>query len=386
MKKRILSLLCALGICLMPLPVLADDSQGLITSISFEQIEEEVGTRNPGILQRQSDYEDSGHALHTASQNINEQISALKDGIDELTVKRDAIVDISDPMYTVYDKLIIALQGNVTFLISQKASLSASDSSLEMSELNIEKAKDQTITAAEGMYILYNNLNTSLNDLNNQREKLNELSTVIKLQNSLGLITATDVVPAYQMSLQQAQTRLKDIEAGITTVNDNKSFAVRELNYLLGQDTTTALKIKGLPAPDYKQINKMSFDQDYADAVENSFEVRLQDADSNSEDLMNDAQRSFNAGFYKAYNAVINSKQTLENTKVKLKDEQNIMELMKLKNELGIASKLEYDMENYTLAAAKSTVKTDEENLFKAYRDYQWAMKGLLPATSASNS
>lgn len=379
-------MLCVLAICLMPLPVLADDSQALITSVSFEQIEEEVGARNPGILQRQSDYEDSTHSLHNAMNSIKEQVAILQQNIADLEAIQGALEDPSDPLYTVYETLITLLKGNIGSLNAQRASLSLSDSQLAISELNLEKAKDQTITAAEGLYILYNNLDTSLNDLNSQRDRLNELVTVLTLQNSLGLITATDMVPNFQLSLQQAQTRLKDIELGITMVNDNKGFAVRELNYLLGQNTATVLKIAGLPAPDYAQINMMNFEQDYADAVVNSFEVRMQDAVNNNEDLMNDAQRNFNAGFYKAYNAVINSKQTLENTKAKLTDEQIMLAIAKLKYELGIASKLEYDLENYTFAAAESAVKTNESNLFKAYRDYQWALKGLLPATSTASS
>jgi outer membrane protein TolC len=373
----------------MPLPVLADDSQGLITSISFKQIENEVGTRNPGIIQRQSDFEDSSNGLHSAMKHIKEQINMLQESIADLTGKRDALQP-TDPMYTelyyIYDKLVLSLQGNLASLMGQQASLGANDATLETAELNLEKAKDQTIVAAEGMYILYNNLNISLNDLNKQNEKLNELITVLKLQNSLGLITATDVVPAFQMSLQQAQTRLKDIELGITTVNDNKNFAVRELNYLLGQDTATALQIEGLPALDYEKINMISFDQDYADAVKNSFEVRIQQKANDDEKLMNDVQRSFNAGFFKAYNAVTNCKQTLENTNAKLKDQQNILELVKLKYDLGIVSKLEFDMEQFNIIAAESAVRTDEAKLFKAYRDYQWAMKGLLPTTSTSTS
>jgi outer membrane protein TolC len=378
-------LFCALGILLIPLPDLADGSQGLVTSISFEQIEEEVGARNPGILQRQSDFEDNGHALHQAMKNIKEQITMIEQNIADLQALQGAL-DPSDPLYTVYDTLIALLQGNIISLNSQKASISATDASLETTELNLEKAKDQTIVAAEGMYILYNNLNTSLNDLNKQREKLNELISVLNLQNSLGMITETDVVPGFQMSLLQAQTRLKDIELGITTVNYNMSFAARELNYMLGQDTTSALNIGGLPALDFDEINGINFDRDYPAAVVESYEVRIQQATNDSEDMMNDAQRSFNAGFFNVYNAVINSKQTLENTKAKLKDEQNTLAIVKLKYDLGIASKLEYDMENYNLAAAESAVKTDEAKLFKAYRDYQWAMRGLLPAMSAVDS
>jgi hypothetical protein len=236
------------------------------------------------------------------------------------------------------------------------------------------------------MYILYNNLNDSLNDLNKQQERLTELITVLNLQKSLGLIIDTDIVPAFQMSLQQAQTRLKDIELGIAIINDNKGFAVRELNYMLGQDASLTLNIQGLPKPDYVQINKIDFNADYIKAVGNSFEVRLQDATDSDADMMHDAQRAFNAGFNKVYNAVVSSKITLENTKVKLLDEEKIMTIVKLKYDLGIASKLEYDMENYTLAAAEAAVKTDEANLFKAYRDYQWAMQGLLPAAPAPES
>jgi outer membrane protein TolC len=371
----------------MPLPVLADDSQGLITSISFEQIENEVGTRNPGILQRQSDFEDSGTGLHNAMKGINEQIDTLSTSINELTLKRnDPLNPPSPELYYIYDNLILSLQGNLASLRAQKASLGATDASLETNELNIEKAKDQTIVAAEGLYYMYNTLNTTLDDLNKQREKLNELITVLKLQNSLGMIAETDIVPAFQMSLRQAQTRLKDIDIGITTVNNNMSFAVKELNYMLGQDTATALKIKGLPAPDYAQINKLNFVRDYLEAVGNSIDVRIQQKTNDDEKLMNDAERSFNTAFFKVYNTVMDSKQTLDNTKTKLNDEQKMLAIVKLKYDLGLASKLEYDMENFNFAAAESAVKTDEAKLFKAYRDYQWAMRGLLSATSTTNS
>lgn len=380
MKKRILGLVCIAGVLLGPSQALADTMQP-IRNLSFDQLEQEVIARNPVLLQSLDDLDSAKDLRNTGINGLQAQIDGLN---GSLTALQNNVTSTSDP---VTEQVIEGLiQGNIAALELQKQGLINQINTIGKSNLQIQIAEYQTVMGAEKLYIGYNSMQTTLLDLTEKRDRLNELINAFNLQVQLGMITPTDVIPSLQMSLQQAKENLKDLEFGMDTLRQNIELIKKQLNSILGQDTETPLTIQTTPELDYGALTAINFDTDYQEAVKKSYSVMLKDGDEVTLDIHNDAERSFKTGFFSVYNSVLASNDALKTAQSKLNIEQELYSKTNLKYQLGISSKLEFDMEKFNLEAAQNVLVTAQQNLFKAYRDYQWAMRGIIPSSTNSTT
>lgn len=385
--KKTLSALLVGSMLVFPVPALASEDTDTINSLSFETLEEVMKENSPMIL-------NMGDSISDASSKISDSKKKLEDSltpIDGMVSSYNLLIADADTkakssnldpdLVAFYKSLSQYYQSIVGNLMANKASLQAQIDGLEdqqsdmwKSWLQVDQGKDQTIWGAQTLYLSYYNLYDQKDNLSNNLNLLQKQLSVLKLQESLGMVTATQVA--------EVESQIKDLQMGLDQLNKGLEGIKGQLNVFLGQDYDTPLQLKEPVSLAQSKIRAMDYEGDLEDALVQSYDVRLEDNSNKRED----AERSFTLAFHNAYQDVQDKLKTLDLESYKLTNEKTKYDQAVLKNSLGLMSNLEFEGARSKYTTQVNKVDTAEEDLLKAYTAYDWMKQGLTISTTASGS
>ncbi len=385
MKKLVSALLIG-SMLLIPAQTYAADEK-VITTLSFDKIEEEILARNPVVIANNDQVSDGWSDLSDGTKK-------LKDLRDKLKAAQKLIIDQYFPGQTVeavmllvpptlvskpedsntndqellkyMNRILVAnYETQIQSIQQQIDGLEDKQDDLWKSILQKDAGNYQLVWGTEQLFITYNGLSRQQADLVSNISLLDKQVKVANLQKELGFATGVDV--------KGSELKLKELNQTNQNLTKQREYLKQQINLMLGQDVTTGLMIEATPKPDYHAVNTMDYEEELDDALDRSFNVRLQDKDLKHDD----EERKFIVAFKQAFDGVKEKKDSLSIETDKLQVEKEKLDHLKLKYDLGMVSKLEYDAGIAAYQAQENKVKGMDEELFKAYRKYQWMKKGL---------
>ncbi|NLP44715.1 MAG: TolC family protein [Peptococcaceae bacterium] len=269
--------------------------------------------------------------------------------------------------------LIGLLEAQISALRQQRSAMKID---IEKLELQLDMTIDTITSAMEGMFISYNSLGRQLELLENQKELADSQLKVLKLQEELGLVT--------ELTLEKTKNEIAGLTKSINDLTRARETIKEQFNLMLSYEFDKPLELGGVPRVVRPDVVRIDVEDDYEDAWEDSYEVLLNDDRKSKRE--GDAIRKFRQGFYAAYNTLQDKQAALELEEDKLRTAKKSWELAELKYSLGMLSELQYKTEKNSYLSQQITVELAKDAVFQAYRNYEWAKRGLIvSSTSTSN-
>jgi hypothetical protein len=302
----------------------------------------------------------------------------------------EAIAGLYDYYISVLNNNKNSMEGQITSLEQQKEDRSEILSKLILQN---EMTNYQLVWTAENLMANYNNINYNIDELNSKLSLLGRQLAVAEYKKSIDMGTEMDV--------QSIELQIMDLESSLKQLNEQKDDIAGELNLMLGQDYDTDVTISDTPEPDYISIDSIDMEEDLKDALASNYKIILQsyeysdkgealgDAGTGNEETaaynnfeneaikLDDVKMKFEKDFHNAFQEVVDKKEALENEKFKLEYEAKRLNISELKYELGMISSISLDSARSEYKSQSIKVSTAEDELWKAYRKYEWMMKGL---------
>lgn len=374
--KKIAAALLFFAILLLPVPAFAAPDPRVNESVlSFYMIEQELSSHNVQISlnnQRTADMPVPDNAGKTALQNqltaVNNQIAAYNDEIAILQLT--AATNATDAqLLVVYQSLLANSMENKMNLESQindfDANRTKAADAKYKASLETDSGNKQLIWSAEQLFLNYNALNSQIKQQENQLLLLKKQLDETKLRQKLGLATT--------QGLNSIVKSIRDIQNTIRTMNDQQKSQNDQLNIMLNQNYTTELSIIPTPDPNQALIQAMMLETDTNIGVTNSLNIRSKDS-SRERDA---EERKFRLAMKDAYQNVLDMQESLALNQEDLALQRANLSQAQAKYRLGRISRYTLDEQQINCNNKVLTVQIAKENLFKAYRQYEWLKKGL---------
>ena len=265
--------------------------------------------------------------------------------------------------------LLNLYQTQLSNINAQKSTLTTQRDNLWKSVLQTDMGNDQLVWGTQQLFLGYKALELQLQALQDNRTQLQDQLNVMKVRETLGMVTATD--------RRTLELQLNDLEATLKSLNDALTGLKGNLNLFLGQEYDSPLTVQDATPPDSAKLTAMDYDLDLATAKNNSLAARLQE----ETDKRDTEIRQVRADFDKAFKDVQTKQDDLAREKMKLANEQVKWNQLQLKYQLGIVSLLELNSGQTTLNTQVRKVKTAGSDLLKSYTAYDWLLQGLAVST-----
>jgi len=347
-----------------PLQAYAEKNLELVTTLNFNDVKPLMMSRNQAILNNVAAYNTANSAqgsIQTGTTDINSLMVTLS-GISSA------------------DPAVNNLRAVLAALLQAQSSIAVAQNSLSQSTdivgvgLQTEQANYSIVWGIESMYLTYNSLNYQIATMEAKVPLLQNQFKVSKLQQKLGMCT--------EEAVQNAQSQLTELETGIEQLKAAQKTIKQTFNVNLAQSYDTAIQIKEVPDVTSDTISQIDPEKDYIEALKKSYTVRLNDSDT---DKKNDATRSFQKGFYAAYDDMLAKQKILDSQKLKYAVADKTFKVAELKYKLSMLSLIQYQLAYSNFVSSKSDLAQAEDDLFKVYRVYQWATQGLIVNTSSQS-
>lgn len=411
MMKKTLSALLVGSMLLFPVPALATDTTDTIHSLSFDTVEEEMNAHSSLILHMGDSVTDASSTLSNGLGNLRDAKTKLvtavtnillglnQMGISEKTyfsgmTPADLIMPLAPALNT--SDSVTNINSNNTFMVNYTTSLSMfNQASILLNQINnldaqitsmadqqndlwkswlqVEQGKDQTLWGAQQIYLSYYSLYDQKDNLSTNLALLQKQLSAVQLKESLGLVTHLQVI--------EVESQIKDLNIALDQLNKGLDGIKGQLNVFLGQDFDTSLQLKEPSTLFKSKITEMDYDQDLADALVQSFNVRLQNDDISKQE---DAKRNFTLAFHNAYQDVLDKKKALDLESYKLTNEKTKYDQAVLMNSLGLLANLNLEGARSQYTTQVNKVDTAKQDLLKAYTAYDWMKQGLTISSTAS--
>lgn len=311
-------------------------------------------------------------------ENINKALEAMK----QMNIKS-------------MDSSIDSMEDQLESIDRQQADLSSLIDSMKVQN---EMVNNQIIWAGENLVFAYDSIEKTEKDIDENLALLENKLRVLKVQKDLGYVTTIDE--------DGLKLSIEDLKNTKDTLNLKKEDIKRQLNLLLGQPYDTSLDIVFEPYMKDSKLNLMDKEDDLETALANNYTIKLQEYEVESreialdragddhgkgsneyklaeEELENvklsfqDTVEAQELKFQQLYEAVKDKQKVLSLEEKKLEQEKRKMKTAKLKYDLGVISKSEYDDAKLSYDLQSIKLQTTESDLFTAYRKYGWMIKGL---------
>ncbi len=376
------------------------------------------------ILDNNTTIKANDNAIEKLNLNVDSIIDA-KDDIEDAQDKMKSALDAmktnfkpydpltgSDPATTAINSIYTNLNAiNTTNIATMESSVDSLDDQLETLDrqkadirttirkmtVQFQMVNDQLVSSAENLILSYKNLEL-------EEKKLDE--NLITMQRSL------DMTKLYKTQGMATDSDINKIQLSINTMNYNKNSIEkqkvnikRQLNLLIGESFDDSAEIVFNTAlVDNVSVSSLGQEDDMDEAVDNSYNLRLQryeiysantamdraddDNDGNAYNAAeldhdnaqlkyDDMLRSEKLKFTQCYEDLMDKQDALNLEKGKLAQEKDNLDQAKLKFNLGMVSKKTLDDAEASYQLQYLAAETAKVNLYTQYRKYQWVLKGL---------
>lgn len=240
------------------------------------------------------------------------------------------------------------------------------DKDLFKAAIGTEMGNYLVVWAAESMFVSFNTLSQSIEDMQAKKVLLEKQLEAAKVQERLGMITANARI--------DTEKAFQEMELGLDQLQKSRQSIKENMNTMLGQEYNHAVVIKDVPDVSKETILTIDPDKDYLTASSMAYKVKQEFKEQRKED----EKRKFKSSFYRAYQNVLDKQNSLELESKKMEISANNHKTCLLKYDLGMMSSLQYQAQYSSYLTQKMAVEKAKDELFKAYRAYQWATRGLI--------
>ncbi|MGX8700292.1 hypothetical protein [Caproiciproducens sp.] len=343
MKKRILPcfLIVSMMICLMAPAAMAATDAWKEKDVAYGDIEDMVDdcvnfTDTVGTLQQ------SLGTLTAYAEGLKTQLGGLSE---------------TDPSYP-------SLKAQLDLTNASILQLKVSIGTIEQAMGGKDSAREQTIIAAETLFITYSSLRDQANAMSRQQGVFNTNLSALEKQHSAGYLS--------DLQLEKAKAQSGSLQTAIQTMQSQLTAVKRSFNTLLGRDYNQSLSLHALPFSELDDIGDIKFRSDLDDALSN-YGGDLSGAGFENPDY-NEEKGSFAASVRKLYDAVNDKNSQLSAEQAVLAAEQKSYDASKKQYDSGLISQLALNGAQDSLDAETAKVKAAKTALFSAYAQYRWAI------------
>lgn len=355
--------------------------------------------------------------------DIDEAIDDLEDMIDDLEDAVDGFEDLSDniedsmetaigALYTVpglaalipYQTAlgagtIASLQSQIETLKAQIGQLEDQIETLENTdyepyERQFENIEDQIVMGAQTAYIglatMQQNYVLLLQQIDLLGIKVNEMKTRYKM----GQVSDLDVAEVEAAKLEA--------DSGLETLKLSVRNTKGDLNLLLGRPASQGFLLDGLPELDTAQLAALNLERDLASGKRASYDIyKAEQALEDAKDLdksddgrknkiraaeytLSSTEQSFEQSFRKLFRDVAEKNRLVTVARQNQTLEARKLAVAETKYNRGMISRNDLIEAQLDKAKVDTDVKLAQVNLFAAYMQYEWAVKGVLSSASAA--
>ena len=248
---------------------------------------------------------------------------------------------------------------------------------------NYASAEAMLTSNAQQQMIAYyvNQLQLELDQKN--QELLTETYQSVQNRQSLGMATDVDVLSAEE-NLRNANKAILDDQ---NTIENNQE----KLFVALGWKHDDRPEIGTLPEPDPDRIAAMNPAADKAQAVENSYTMKvnkrkLENAKSDDtketlEKTIREDTQTIGASVTGSYQNVLAAKASMDLKGAQAQLQEKTMQTTERQYQLGMIGKLDYLNRKYAYDSAVIQAQIAKYNLLQAIQSYEWVLNGLANAS-----
>jgi len=375
-KKKLMRLLSITIIAslVFSIPLYADT--GVINHLEFKNVEKAILEHNPDVKK-------SGDSVATQVFGTANSRDVLQAQINALTAERDSLIsflgglpaDIQNPnppapgddasIITYINKLRLRdILANINSLSVQLGQVDGANTARIGYQQKIQEFSK--VIEAEQKYIGYNQLTEQINNTKITLDLQKSNFRIMELQNKLGMQTNNDILAL--------QADVVSLEATYKQLQEQQKAMVYDFNIMLGQKYDTPLTIGENPRVNIDELNKIDFEKDFTTAKYSSYMLKMYDIDSY--DYKNEV-RKLEQSFEKAYHAIEQKKAARDASELAFRSEEKKYEVSLIKFKLGMISRIQLDQMKLTYENAQANYHKAEDELFIAYNNYQWILKGI---------
>ena len=298
-----------------------------------------------------------------------------------------------------YEMNIATLEQNRDMLRDQLDALEKLPSQimeLEKTILQLEMANESIVLGAQNLYLGYHTLARELDGLVQNLELLENQINIMTLQEELGMITSLD--------LMAAQNQKEALGLGVNTMEIQLTNLLGQLNLMFGQDFDVDLQVINTIAIDEDEIDDMDYKDDLKKAKRKSYAIKLKDYDyeisehnlwwarrygksddrrsaerdlENAEIELAQENKNVELAFHNSYENVQSKFSAYKNAVKVLEYEEKLYEILQLKDELGMISKISFKQGQVDYNGQINKFTATEQDLFQAWLSYEALLEGV---------
>ncbi|MDY5972310.1 MAG: TolC family protein, partial [Butyricicoccus sp.] len=294
---------------------------------------------------------------------------------------------------------IASLQSQIATLKVQIGQLEDQIETLENTdyepyERQFENIEDQIVMGAQTAYIglatMQQNYVLLLQQIDLLGIKVNEMKTRYKM----GQVSDLDVAEVEAAKLEA--------DSGLETLKLSVRNTKGDLNLLLGRPASQGFLLDGLPELDTAQLAALNLERDLASGKRASYDIyKAEQALEDAKDLdksddgrknkiraaeytLSSTEQSFEQSFRKLFRDVAEKNRLVTVARQNQTLEARKLAVAETKYNRGMISRNDLIEAQLDKAKVDTDVKLAQVNLFAAYMQYEWAVKGVLSSASAA--
>ena len=209
-----------------------------------------------------------------------------------------------------------------------------------------------------------------------------DMLSMSNTQSGIGMATSTDLLSA-QVSLTSAKNQL-------STLNNSMDSLRRTLIMLTGWDYTDNPTLGEVPQPDMSQIDTIDREADKVQAIAYNQEIislkntkkenrTIKDIHS-KERSVTEAEEQLRSNMDTLYYNLPEKRAALQSAETAFSQAELTWQGNQRRYQLGMLGRIEYLSTEIQYVQAKAARDTARMNMLQALNEYNWALKGVVPA------
>ena len=253
----------------------------------------------------------------------------------------------------------------------------------------LDNAADQIVIGAETQYITLVTIKNNIDTLNRSISAVDRSIAVMQTQLEIGM--------ASELDLKALENQRQTLQSNLESLKSQQETLQQSLSIMLGNEVGTSVGVETLPYVSEYKLDNINYDEDLEQAMDNSYAIwqkadtarkasnEYMDSSYMTDDAYQAAKIDLEAtkkqtenSFKALYDTLLEKQRLLEQANENLTFAEKNFKVSEVKYNIGNISKLEYENAKDTLESSKDAIKTAEVELFTAYNNYQWGIKGVI--------
>ncbi len=358
---------------------------------------------NSTITDMRLSYYDTEYSTDLGIASANRRLEELEAQRQEAVAKGDkeAVASIVEQMATKSAELAVLQASNY----AAKQGLSGLDETIESMQRSaddqayiaikgVENTENMLMSMAETAYLGINAIDAQLVTLDRNLAAIDRNVVVLEKQLDIGM--------GSQLNLDNLRQSRSELVSTAESLKLTRKNTMKQLALLCGYDNDTELNIYGSPTVTRAELEAMNYEKDLETARKNSYSIWSAQSNvrvaSNAIDddtvstldqykaaktSLENTKRSMEDSFRVLYETVKDKERLAKEAETAFESEDNNFKADAVRYQQGMLSKNAYLSAKDELEAKRDSMTTANRDLFQAYNNYSWALKGYMASTGA---